>query len=72
MVTVFVGEDYSRDLLEIAADEREALRDLATAETGIDEQFRRVGFNQGAIAGATAPQNRDTYPHAGDSTPSGN
>ncbi len=55
VVAVFVGQDDAGDLFEIATDEREALRDLATAEPSIDEQFRRVGFNQGAIARATAP-----------------
>lgn len=71
MVAVFVGEDNAGDLFEVAADEGEALGDLAAAEPGIDEQFRRVGFNQGAIARATAPQNRDTHPHVGDFTRSG-
>jgi hypothetical protein len=71
MVAVFVGEDDAIDLFEIAADEREPLRDLATTQARINKESRRVGFNQCAIAGAATPQDRDLHPHDGDSTRSG-
>ena len=69
MIGMFVGEDDAANLIELAVDEGEALGNLATAETGVDEQPRRIGFDQGAIAGAATTQNRDVHPHGGDSTP---
>ena len=71
VVAVFVGEDDPANLLEIAADECEPLRDLATTQARVNKESRRVGFNQCAIAGAAAAQDRDLHPHGGDSTRSG-
>jgi hypothetical protein len=68
MIGMFMGEDDAADLIGMAVDEREPLGDLATAETGVHEQSRRIGFDQGAIAGAATAQNRDAHPHGGDST----
>jgi hypothetical protein len=71
VVAVFVGEDDAIDLFEIATNEREPLRDLATTQARVNKESRRVGFNQCAIAGAATPQNRDVHPHGSDSTRSG-
>jgi len=65
---VLVREDDAGDVVDMAANKRQPLGDLAAAETRIDEKRRRVGLNQRAIAGAAATQNRDVHPHGGDST----
>jgi hypothetical protein len=65
---MLVGEDDAIDLLDVAVDEREPVGDLASAEAGIDKKSRRVGFDQGAITGAAATQNRDVHPHNADIT----
>ena len=63
VIGMFVGKDDAADLVDVAIDEREAMGDLAGAEPGVDEEPGRVGFNQAAITGAAAAQNRDVHPH---------
>jgi hypothetical protein len=63
MVAVLVGDEDAGQVLRGAAQGGEALADLAEAEARIDQDAGFVGFHVSAIAGGTAPQNRQSNGH---------
>jgi hypothetical protein len=69
VVRMFMGDKDGVEVLELAAEGGETLRDLAAAEAGIHEDGGLVGFDKGAITGAAAAQNCDLNPHGRDITP---
>ena len=63
VVGVFVGDEYGLERFRSASDAGEPLADLPAAETGIDQQARLVGFQVGAIAARTAPEDGQLHRH---------
>jgi len=62
---VFVGEKDRIELLDVAANQFQPLRDLSAAQTGVHQNRRRLRFDQRAIACAAASENCDLHPHEG-------
>src|SRR5579872_4909722 len=63
VVRMFMGHQDAGKSFGTTADGGKALPDLAGAETGIDEDAGFIGFQIGAIAARTAPQNSQLNGH---------
>lgn len=60
VVAMFVGDEDGLHVVESAVDLLQALIDLLATETGIDEDARPVGLEEGAVATAATAKNRET------------
>jgi hypothetical protein len=64
MIAVFMGEENAVEAFRGTSDGREALSNLAAAESGVDEEACVVGFEVGAIPAGTAAENGELDGHA--------
>ena len=64
VITVFMGDENATQQLRRSPDGGKPLSDLTSAQTGVDEQPRLVGFEVSAIARGAATQDRQFDWHA--------
>lgn len=64
MIAVLVSQEDAGECFRGTPDTREAIADLASAETGVNEQARVIRLQVGAIASGAAAQNGETDRHA--------